>query len=161
MPKIVDATEQRGSIRRAATRVFSRRGVAGTGLAHVAREAGMGRSTIYHYYRDKTALTRDMVRELLSEEEALFAAAAGTALTTPEGILAEATRMLADPKASSLVTSFAMKWLNLTTLDQVVPDPVGRHRDPKRLLELARESPLRRDGRAPPGGCGLEREGLR
>jgi mono/diheme cytochrome c family protein len=32
-------------------------------------------------------------------------------------------RMLADPKAGSLVSSFAMKWLNLTTLDQVVPDP--------------------------------------
>jgi hypothetical protein len=32
-------------------------------------------------------------------------------------------RMLADPKASSLVTSFAMKWLNLTTLDSVQPDP--------------------------------------
>jgi hypothetical protein len=32
-------------------------------------------------------------------------------------------RMLADPRASSLVTSFAMKWLNLTTLDQVAPDP--------------------------------------
>jgi hypothetical protein len=31
--------------------------------------------------------------------------------------------MLADPRAASLVTSFAMKWLNLTTLDQVVPDP--------------------------------------
>src|SRR5437762_11093569 len=33
-------------------------------------------------------------------------------------------RMMADPRASSLVTSFAMKWLNLTTLDQVVPDPM-------------------------------------
>ena len=32
-------------------------------------------------------------------------------------------RMLADPKASSLVTSFAMKWLTLTNLDQVIPDP--------------------------------------
>ena len=31
--------------------------------------------------------------------------------------------MLADPKASSLVTSFAMKWLTLTNLDQVIPDP--------------------------------------
>ena len=76
MPKIVDATAQRGAIRRAARRVFSRRGVSGTGLAQVAREADMGRSTIYHYYRDKTALTRDLVRELLSEEEALFSAAA-------------------------------------------------------------------------------------
>src|SRR5665213_961378 len=33
------------------------------------------------------------------------------------------TAAYADPNASSLVTSFAMKWLNLTTLDQVVPDP--------------------------------------
>jgi hypothetical protein len=32
-------------------------------------------------------------------------------------------RMLADPKASSLTTSFAMKWLTLTNLDQVIPDP--------------------------------------
>ena len=31
---------------------------------------------------------------------------------------------MADPKASSLVTSFAMKWLNLDDLDQVVPDPM-------------------------------------
>jgi hypothetical protein len=31
--------------------------------------------------------------------------------------------MLADPKASSLVTSFAMKWLTLDSLDSVHPDP--------------------------------------
>jgi hypothetical protein len=33
-------------------------------------------------------------------------------------------RMLADPKASTLVTNFAMKWLNLDGLDSVKPDPV-------------------------------------
>jgi hypothetical protein len=33
-------------------------------------------------------------------------------------------RMLADPKASSLVNSFAMKWLNLDSLDSVQPDPM-------------------------------------
>jgi hypothetical protein len=32
--------------------------------------------------------------------------------------------MLADPKASSLVSNFAMKWLNLDSLDSVKPDPV-------------------------------------
>jgi hypothetical protein len=31
--------------------------------------------------------------------------------------------MLDNPKASSLVTGFAMKWLNLNTLDSVQPDP--------------------------------------
>jgi Protein of unknown function (DUF1588)/Protein of unknown function (DUF1592)/Protein of unknown function (DUF1585) len=36
---------------------------------------------------------------------------------------AQVKRMMADPKASSLVTSFAMKWLNLDDLDAVKPDP--------------------------------------
>ena len=31
--------------------------------------------------------------------------------------------MLADQRASSLVTSFAMKWLTLNNLEQIVPDP--------------------------------------
>jgi AcrR family transcriptional regulator len=75
MPKIVDARAQRQEIRRAARRVFARRGVRGTGLAHVAGAAGMGRSSLYHYYPDKASLVRDLSRELLDEEEALFAAA--------------------------------------------------------------------------------------
>jgi len=33
-------------------------------------------------------------------------------------------RMLADRKASSLVSNFAMKWLNLDSLESVKPDPV-------------------------------------
>jgi hypothetical protein len=60
-------------------------------------------------------------------DEELFKLAASKKLTGPtatKGALnAQVKRMLADPKASSLVTSFAMKWLNLTDLDQVVPDP--------------------------------------
>ena len=72
MPKLVDARVQRAEIRDAARRVFSRRGVAGTGLAHVAAAAGMGRSSLYHYYPDKASLLRDLVRDLLREEEAIF-----------------------------------------------------------------------------------------
>ncbi len=75
MPKIVDAAAQRRQIRRAARRVFARRGVARTGLAHVAERAGMGRSTLYHYYPDKAALVRDLARDLLREEAGLFAGA--------------------------------------------------------------------------------------
>jgi hypothetical protein len=33
-------------------------------------------------------------------------------------------RMMADPRASSLVTSFAMKWLDIADLDAVKPDPM-------------------------------------
>jgi Protein of unknown function (DUF1592)/Protein of unknown function (DUF1588)/Protein of unknown function (DUF1595)/Protein of unknown function (DUF1585)/Protein of unknown function (DUF1587)/Planctomycete cytochrome C len=56
------------------------------------------------------------------DEQLLNLAAAG-GLTKPGAMEKQVRRMLADPKASSLVTSFAMKWLNLTTLDSVQPDP--------------------------------------
>jgi AcrR family transcriptional regulator len=83
MPKIVDADAQRMMIRRAARRVFARRGVRGAGLIHVARLAGVGRATLYHYYADKAALVRDLVRELLSAEERLVAAALHSRQGTP------------------------------------------------------------------------------
>jgi len=56
------------------------------------------------------------------DDELLKLAAAG-GLSKPGAMEKQVRRMMADPKASSLVTSFAMKWLNLTTLDQVKPDP--------------------------------------
>ena len=59
-------------------------------------------------------------------DEELLTLASANGLTRPgvPSILEkQVRRMLADPRASSLVTSFAMKWLDLTTLDQVVPDP--------------------------------------
>jgi AcrR family transcriptional regulator len=75
MPKVVDGAAQRSQIRQAARRAFAARGIAGTGLAHVAEEAGMGRSSLYHYYRDKRSLVSDLLRDLLRDEEALFKAA--------------------------------------------------------------------------------------
>jgi hypothetical protein len=59
-------------------------------------------------------------------DEELLTLAASKELTrpgVPSNLEKQVRRMLADPRASSLVSSFAMKWLNLTTLDQVVPDP--------------------------------------
>lgn len=60
-------------------------------------------------------------------DEELLTLAEANGLTGPgadKGALEkQVRRMLADRKSSSLVTSFAMKWLNLTDLDQVVPDP--------------------------------------
>jgi hypothetical protein len=57
-------------------------------------------------------------------DEELLTLAAANGLTRPEVLDKQVKRMLADPKASSLVTSFAMKWLNLTNLEQIIPDPV-------------------------------------
>ena len=86
MPKQVDADVQRQEIRRAARSVFARKGVRGTGLAHVARAAGMGRSSLYHYYPDKEALLHDLVAETLAEERALFHACLQGEGSVPERV---------------------------------------------------------------------------
>jgi mono/diheme cytochrome c family protein len=57
------------------------------------------------------------------DQQLLNLASAG-GLSKPGAMDAQVKRMMADPKASSLVTSFAMKWLNLDGLDNVQPDPV-------------------------------------
>ncbi len=55
-------------------------------------------------------------------DEALLKLAEANGLTKPGVMEAQVKRMMADPKAESLVTSFSMKWLNLTSLDLVQPD---------------------------------------
>jgi AcrR family transcriptional regulator len=89
MPKVVDAKSQREAIRAAARRIFAEHGVRGTGLARVARAAGMGRSSLYHYYPDKDALLADMVGEMLEQERDLFQRclrAGGSPLERLEGL---------------------------------------------------------------------------
>jgi mono/diheme cytochrome c family protein len=60
------------------------------------------------------------------DDELLGLAEAGslTKPGAPSVLDKQVRRMLADPKASSLVTNFAMKWLNLDSLESVKPDPV-------------------------------------
>ena len=57
------------------------------------------------------------------DEELLRLAEAG-GLTKSGAMERQVRRMLSDPKASSLVTNFAMKWLNLDSLESVKPDAV-------------------------------------
>ncbi len=57
-------------------------------------------------------------------DEQLLTLASSGGLSKPGAVDAQVKRMLADPKASSLVSSFAMKWLNLDGLDNVQPDPM-------------------------------------
>ncbi len=58
-----------------------------------------------------------------SPDDELLKLAEAKTLSKPATLEAQVRRMLADPKASSLVSSFAMKWLDLDDLDSVVPDP--------------------------------------
>jgi hypothetical protein len=56
------------------------------------------------------------------DEELLRVAMAGS-LTQPKVLDAQALRMLADPRAASLVDDFAFHWLDLDKIDSVVPEP--------------------------------------
>jgi hypothetical protein len=56
-------------------------------------------------------------------DDELLTLAAASRLSKPGAMEAQVKRMLADPRARSLVTSFAEKWLNIADLDAVKPDP--------------------------------------
>ena len=56
-------------------------------------------------------------------DERLFRLADERRLTDPAVLKAETLRMLADPKARTLVTDFAAQWLQLRGLDHAKPDP--------------------------------------
>jgi len=57
------------------------------------------------------------------DDELLKTATEGK-LKQPEVLEAQARRMLADPRAASLVRNFALKWLNVDNLNAVQPDPL-------------------------------------
>ena len=56
-------------------------------------------------------------------DDTLLALAQSGKLKEPGVLEAQARRMLADDRASHLVDSFALKWLNLDELDVIDPDP--------------------------------------
>jgi mono/diheme cytochrome c family protein len=55
-------------------------------------------------------------------DEELFKLAAAKNLAKPDVLDAQVKRMLADPRASSLVSNFTMKWLGLNELESIKPD---------------------------------------
>ncbi len=70
-PKIVDKTEKRQQIAFAAMEVFGEKGFERTRMDDVAREAGVGKGTLYEYFKDKEALLQgafDMLMTEMAEE---------------------------------------------------------------------------------------------
>ncbi|WP_165226121.1 DUF1592 domain-containing protein [Aquisphaera insulae] len=57
----------------------------------------------------------------MPDDELLDLAEAGR-LAEPATVAAQARRMLADPRSSSLTTNFAAQWLHLRNLDAITPD---------------------------------------
>jgi AcrR family transcriptional regulator len=64
-PKIVDRDEKRMQIAHAAVEVFARQGFDRSKMDDVAREAGVGKGTLYEYYSDKEALLQEAFELLM------------------------------------------------------------------------------------------------
>jgi TetR/AcrR family fatty acid metabolism transcriptional regulator len=67
-PKLVDKAEKKKAVLAAARSVFARKGLAAAKIEDVAVEAGIGKGTIYEYFKSKDdiffALFEEMKREL-------------------------------------------------------------------------------------------------
>ena len=55
-------------------------------------------------------------------DDELLKAATESRLSRPEVLMAQVTRMLADPRAESLSDDFAYQWLHIGKLDEIAPD---------------------------------------
>jgi mono/diheme cytochrome c family protein len=55
-------------------------------------------------------------------DDELLDLASRSELSKPDVLAHQVSRMLADPKAKSLVNGFAFQWLNVSRLDEIVPD---------------------------------------
>ena len=85
-------------------------------------------------------------------DEPLLAAAERGDLATPAGLAPQVRRMLADPRATNLVTNFAAQWLHLRALAATTPDARrfidfddNLRQSMRRETELFVESVLRED----------------
>lgn len=58
-PKIIDKQIKRKEILKAAMKVFAQQGVSCTKMEDVAREAGIGKGTIYEYFKSKDDIFRE------------------------------------------------------------------------------------------------------
>ena len=69
MPIIVDKKEKRAIILNAAIRVFSKKGRTVTKISDIAEEAGIGKGTIYEYFRSKDEVFSATFNYFMAKQE--------------------------------------------------------------------------------------------
>lgn len=67
MPKIVDYDKKKQEIIEKAKIVFAKRGYHDTSLSHISKKCGMGRTTIYQYFKNKDEIFYHTVGSTLEE----------------------------------------------------------------------------------------------
>ena len=115
MPKIVDKEAKSAEIQQAALRVFARKGFNYTKITDIAREAGIGKGTIYEYFRSKNEILHSAYESYLHEVDSEIEALMHSPLSAFEKIQEIVARSLTyyarDPEA---VRIFFDLWLEST-----------------------------------------------
>jgi AcrR family transcriptional regulator len=75
MPRIVDRERKRSEIAQKAIEVLARRGFQATTIQEIADAAGLGKGTIYHYFKTKEEILSVVSEEIFHEMERSFGAA--------------------------------------------------------------------------------------
>lgn len=72
MPKIVDKKAKKREIVQAAVKIFAKRGVANTKMADIAQAAGIGKGTIYEYFKDKNEIFTESFSRFLDMTDTII-----------------------------------------------------------------------------------------
>ena len=72
MPKVVDKEEMRKSIIAAAMKVYVEKGFHAANISDVAKEAGLGKGTIYLYFESKNALAMSLIDQHFNDVRGKF-----------------------------------------------------------------------------------------
>jgi AcrR family transcriptional regulator len=88
---------KKDNIIRAAIQVFAKRGYAATRIIDVARAAGIGKGTIYEYFRSKEDLFFAVFQQVMQDSEAPMAAA----VASGHGSVAQRLKILSEGLISS------------------------------------------------------------
>jgi len=67
MPKIIDKKQKKQHILKAAIEVFASRGFKETKIASIAENAGIGKGTVYEYFKSKDELFQNAFYEFMDE----------------------------------------------------------------------------------------------
>lgn len=75
MPRIVDRDKKRSEIAQKAIEVLAKRGFQATTIQEIADAAGLGKGTVYHYFKTKEEILSVVSEEIFHEMERSFGAA--------------------------------------------------------------------------------------
>ncbi len=67
MPKIVDKAKRKSEIAAVALNLFAQKGFESTTLQNIADAAGLGKGTLYHYFKSKGDMLKNVADEIMME----------------------------------------------------------------------------------------------